>query len=106
MAAAPTGWSRPGFVTLPTPSPPSMTRPSGIFSARAQISAPSVASQSSPPSFRTPQKAAPPSRDSFSGSAVTAVPSGAVTVYVRARSPLSSSRQAAPAASAAHVPVV
>ena len=27
MAAAPTGWSRPGLVTRPTPCPPSMTMP-------------------------------------------------------------------------------
>ena len=57
MAAAPTGWSSPGLVTRPTPSPPSIKMPSSIFRAVAQISMPLVMSGSSPLSFCTAQRA-------------------------------------------------
>ena len=57
MAAAPTGWSRPGFVTRPTPGPPSMTIPgSSRRDTRAKMRAPSVTSGSSPASLAMAQE--------------------------------------------------
>ena len=45
MAASPTGWSRPGLVTRPTPSPPSMRTPeASVFRTAAHTSIPSVTS--------------------------------------------------------------
>jgi hypothetical protein len=56
MAAAPTGWSRPGFVTRPTPSPPSIVTPGPSLRATvANTCAPRVTSGSSPGSFSTAQ---------------------------------------------------
>ena len=57
IAAAPTGWSSPGFITRPTPSPPSMVTP-GVadFLTAAKMSVPRVTSGSSPLSFRMAQR--------------------------------------------------
>ena len=51
MAAAPTGWSSPGFVTRPTPLPPSMAMPEAVFVTVATTRWPVVTSASSPPSL-------------------------------------------------------
>ena len=64
MAAAPTGWSKPGFVTRPTPSPPSITilspppsptLPPPCLLTRAKTFIPFVTSGSSPASLTTAQ---------------------------------------------------
>ena len=61
IAALPTGWSKPGLVTLPTPSPPSIkiNFVSGFISTLAYIISLWVASISSPPSLRIPQVTTP-----------------------------------------------
>ena len=107
MAAAPTGWSRPGRVTRPTPSPPSMEIPgASVFSTRAKIRAPWVTSGSSPPSLRTAQAAQPGPAAFSSSSASTRTPAGVSTAAAGRRSPVSSSAAAPAAAAAAQVPVV
>ena len=107
MAAAPTGWSSPGFVTRPTPGPPSITTPGcAARSTRASISAPCVASMSSPPSFATAQQAVSPAMRQYRGAAVTGRPPGVVSVTLSGARPPSSRRAAPAAASAAQVPVV
>ena len=107
MAASPTGWSRPGRVTRPTPWPPSMAIPGPVLrSTRAQMSAPSVTSGSSPPSLRTAQAAQPSPAACSSSSASTRTPAGVSMCTAGSAAP-SSSRAAAPAAAAAaQVPVV
>ena len=107
MAAAPTGWSRPGLVTRPTPSPPSISTPGmPVRSTRAKIRAPSVMSGSSPPSLRTAQAAQPGPAEISSSSASTGMPAGVSTRTALSRRPVSSSSAAPRTAAAAQVPVV
>ena len=107
MAAFPTGWSRPGLVTRPTPSPPSILIP-GIpeqaTSARTRI--PSVTSGSSPLSFRTAQETAPSEKQISSISRYSSVPRGVLRRTCGTFSPVRSIRAAAFAAAAAQLPVV
>ena len=111
MAAAPTGWSRPAFVTRPTPSPPSMiTRAFPVFSGRnlawAKTRRPSVTSGSSPASFFTAQEAAPfPAFFSISGTR-TIWPAGVISSAVSGHMPETRKETAPWAARAAQVPVV
>ena len=126
MAAAPTGWSRPAFVTRPTPSPPSMitrrsraeavpvpwsaSRAFPAFSGRnlawAKIRRPSVTSGSSPASFFTAQEAAPfPAFFSISGTR-TIWPAGVMSSAVSGHMPETRKETAPWAARAAQVPVV
>jgi hypothetical protein len=51
IAAAPTGWLSPGFVTRPTPSPPSISILEDRFFTAAYTKTPFVTSGSSPLSF-------------------------------------------------------
>ena len=107
MAASPTGWSRPGLVTRPTPWPPSMETPGrSCRSAWAKTSSPVVASMSSPPSLRTAQEARPPERTQDSRGASTVSPLGVSRETEGGGVPVSSSRTAPAAARAAQVPVV
>ena len=106
MAAAPTGWSSPGFVTRPTPAPPSMEIP-GSFCREtvAKISAPVVTSGSSPPSFSTAQDTRSASiRISRTGS-VRRIPLGVASSTRSTLRPVSSMQAAALAAAAAQDPV-
>ena len=106
MAASPTGRSRPGFVTRPTPAPPSISMPLSVFVTAARISMPSVTSGSSPASFLTAQWAALPSMRQDSGSTSTGHPLGVTSRTTAGASPVSSRAAAPAAASAAQVPVV
>ena len=107
MAAAPTGWSNPGLVTRPTPSPPSISTPGvSVRSTLAKIRVPSVMSGSSPPSLRTAQHAQPGPAESSSSSASTWMPAGVSTRTALSRRPRSSSSAAPRTAAAAQVPVV
>ena len=107
MAHWPTGWSRPGFVTRPTPSPPRRVISSpGWRVTAAVIKRPWVASMSSPPSLVTEQSAVPPSRRGSSTGTSTTQPLG-VRRETRSGARPVSRRWAAPwAARAAQVPVV
>ena len=109
MATSPTGWSRPGFVTRPTPSPPWMrTSPdsSGRRATLAMTGRPVVTSTSSPPSFRMAHSAPSPDRRQKMGSTSTTMPFGVRRATVSGVRPVSSSRAAPAAPSAAQVPVV
>ena len=106
MAAAPTGCSSPGFVTRPTPSPPSISMPEAIFSTCAAIRCPLVTSISSPPSLTTAAYAAPPTRRHSSSATSTTRPLGVSSRTLSGAVPVSSNRAAPAAASAAQVPVV
>ena len=110
MAAFPTGWSRPGRVTRPTPSPPSMRTASGEGSPRETVATtgmPSVTSGSSPASFRTVQRADPSARRSqVSGTTSTVQPFGVRRDRPAGAVPLRRRVTAPSAASAAQVPVV
>ena len=107
IAAAPTGWSRPGFVTRPTPAPPSMATPgSGLRETRATMNIPPVTSASSPESLTTAHSAASPSLRQKSGSTSTVRPFGVSRARTAGAVPLRSSRAAPAAARAAQVPVV
>ena len=109
IAAAPTGWSSPAFVTRPTPSPPSIKIPPVVRRrTAAQTSMPSVTSLSSPASLVTAQRAAAPSSNTIASTrdAVTVTPLGVVSVTATPTWPVSSSRAAPAAAKAAQVPVV
>ena len=67
-AGSPTSIPVPGRVTVPTPGPPVMRRPepaSGSRETVAQISAPWVASGSSPPSLMTEQVTLVPSSEGW-----------------------------------------
>ena len=106
MAAAPTGWFRPGRVTRPTPCPPSMRMSVSVLRTVATTNAPLVTSQSSPPSFRIPQEAQSGPRRMSSGSSSTGMPAGVSTRTWAGKSPRSRASAAARAAPAAQVPVV
>ena len=107
MAAAPTGWSRPGLVTRPTPSPPSMHTPGApVRRTDAHTSIPSVTSASSPASLRTAQRAVPSAASRAAGSTSTGQPLGVRRHSKAGRCPVSSSLAAPAAANAAQVPVV
>ena len=107
MAAFPTGWSRPGLVTRPTPSPPSILIP-GIpeWATSARTRMPSVTSGSSPLSFRTAQATAFSEMQISSTSRYSSVPRGVLSRTWGTVSPVSSIRDAALAAAAAQLPVV
>ena len=77
IAHSPTGWSKPGFVTRPTPSPPRRVISSpGWRVTAAVIKRPWVASMSSPPSLVTEQNAVPPARRGSSTGTSTTHPLG------------------------------
>ena len=107
MAALPGGWSSPFFVTRPTPSPPSISTPSPPDSRTvAYISAPCVASMSSPPSFLTAHVQSASDIEASSTGRTRRTPLG-VEISIEPRgSRESSMRVAALEAAAAHVPVV
>ena len=107
IAAAPTGWSRPGFVTRPTPGPPSMEMPGrACRSTVAKINAPVVASGSSPPSFSMAQVTALPQASISRTGKTKRTPFG-VDSSTRSRwRPVRSMYAAAFAAAAAQEPVV
>ena len=107
MAASPTGWSSPGRVTRPTPSPPRMAvPPSALRRTVARMGSPWVASTSSPPSFSTEQAAVSPSATQSSRGASTIQSLGVFREIRSGARPVRSSRTAPAAAMAAQVPVV
>ena len=106
MAAEPTGWSRPLFVTTPTPFPPSITMPLSIFSAEHKIITPFVASMSSPPSFITPHTAFPFSIFEKAIGTLTFTPLGVKTSSKFGHLPENKNTAAAFEAMAEQVPVV
>ena len=107
MAAFPTGWSSPRFVTRPTPSPPSMCTPgSSVRRTEAKMSVPFVTSGSSPLSFSMAQETLS-ARIVISRTASSSrMPFGVSSVMVSFLRPVSSIHAAALAAAAAHEPVV
>ena len=107
MAAAPTGWSSPGFVTRPMPSPPSIVTP-GVsdFLTAAKMSVPRVTSGSSPLSFWIAQRTSSGDRSVSSTSKLSSMPLGVCSRIVSFFLPVSSIHAAALAAAAAHEPVV
>ena len=106
MAYSPTGRSSPGFVTTPIPVPPVISIPHSVYCALAHISILSVASQSSPASFLTPQAAYLSVISGCSISASTLMPFGVISVTDSTFCCDISIRQAADAAIAAQLPVV
>ena len=107
MAAAPTGWSSPRFVTRPTPAPPSIVTP-GASALRtvANTSVSRVTSGSSPLSLRMAQETASGVLVISSTSSVRATPFGVSRSMVRFSWPVRSIQAAAFAAAAAQEPVV
>ena len=108
MAASPTGWSSPGFVTRPTPAPPKMRTPLSVGRrvTAAETGRPVVTSASSPPSFSMVQTAPFSVRRQSSGATSTTMPLGVRRATVSGVRPVSSSRAAPAAPRAAQVPVV
>src|SRR5215207_49419 len=112
IAGPPTASPNPGFVTTPTPSPRSNSRPGSSFQrTRAVRCAPSVTSGSSPASLTTTASARPSSSDSSHRSTPNATRRssplrGSLTLTCFCGSPLTSAFAAALAAAAAQVPVV
>ena len=107
MAAAPTGWSRPRFVTLPTPAPPSIKiSGTSVFRTQAKTSVPRVASGSSPLSFRMAQEASSDVILISSTVRWSRMPFGVRRSMVSFGLPVRSMKAAAFAAAAAQEPVV
>ena len=111
IAACPICCSSPGFVTLPTPMPPSsMTRSpedsSSPFSTFAYIRSPSVTSGSSPLYFLTAHSTRSGSLVTSSTSRYSSIPFGVISLTCRNSSPEKSISAAAFAAAAAQLPVV
>ena len=91
MAAAPTGWSSPRFVTRPTPAPPSIVTPgASVFCTRAKISVSRVTSGSSPLSLRIAQETKSAPRAVCKTGSVRAMPLGVSRSTVGASRPVSS----------------
>ena len=106
MAASPTCCQRPGLVTLPTPSPPSMIISSSSMGVtREHTGMPSVTSGSSPLSFITVQTAPCPSNLPVT-SRSSLMPLGVSISTWDGMLPVITAIAAAFAAAAAHVPVV
>ena len=107
MAASPTLCFKPGFVTLPTPFPPSIRIPGmSETDTDARTRMPFVTSGSSPLSFLTAHTAVPPSSSASSTSSVSGIPFGVAIRTDSGAFPVRSRKAAALAAAAAQVPVV
>ena len=107
MAAAPTGWSRPRFVTRPTPCPPSIVTPGcALRRTEAKTSAPAVTSGSSPLSLRMAHRTSSGVIRISSTGSVSGRPFGVKRSMVSFFLPVSSIHAAALAAAAAQLPVV
>src|SRR5215210_6970750 len=110
IAGPPTGSPRPGFVTTPTPSPPSSSIPgSSLHETRAVRCAPCVTSGSSPASLTTTASAHEPPTSHRSTSKETRRCSpflGSFTLTFSCGFPVRRALAAALAAAAAQVPVV
>ena len=107
MAGAPTGHSRPGLVTRPTPKPPSRVMP-GVLenSTLEKIRMPFVMSGSSPLSLRIAQLTKPSPAVISSTGRFRRIPLGVISSTDSSRLPSKSIRAAALEAAAAQEPVV
>ena len=107
MAGPPSSSPRPGLVTMPTPTPPSSSRPGSPRQRTVAVSrAPWVTSGSSPASLTTTAIAWLSLRVHSSTGKLTRWPDGRPTSTVWGISPVSSAVVAALAAADAQVPVV
>src|SRR5690554_6635125 len=107
MAAEPTGWSNPFFVTTPIPSPPRIRMPASfVFFTRAPMYMPWVVSGSSPASFLIMQETELSSTLAVSTDSESSQPFGVEMETVDIFSSDRSMIAAALAAPAAQEPVV
>ena len=107
MAAAPTGWSSPRFVTRPTPAPPSIVTPGvSVRWTAANTRVPCVTSGSSPLSLRMAQETVSGVLVISSTSSVRVTPLGVSRSIADILPPVSNIHAAAFAAAAVQEPVV